>query len=38
MPEAEFMLFHGAIYLAKSAKSNSIYKSIQATRKAVEDY
>jgi putative ATPase len=38
MPEAEFMLFHGAIYLAKSAKSNSIYKSIQATRKAVEEY
>ncbi len=37
-PEAEFMLFHGAIYLAKSAKSNSIYKSIQATRKAVEEH
>lgn len=37
-PEAEFMLFHGAIYLAKSAKSNSIYKSIQATIKAVEEY
>ncbi|MCK9466935.1 MAG: replication-associated recombination protein A [Candidatus Absconditabacterales bacterium] len=38
LPEAEFALFHGAIYLAKSTKSNSIYKSMQSTRIAVEEY
>lgn len=37
-PEAEFMLFHGAIYLSKSIKSNAVYKSIEKTRKAVENY
>lgn len=38
LPEAEFMIFHWAIFLAKSAKSNAIYKSIQSTRKSVEEY
>ncbi|HPC34789.1 MAG TPA: replication-associated recombination protein A [Candidatus Absconditabacterales bacterium] len=37
-PEAEFALFHAAIYLAKSAKSNAVYKSILDTRKAVEEF
>lgn len=32
MPEAEFMLFHGSIYLAKSAKSNAVYKAMLLTR------
>lgn len=31
-PEAEFMLFHGAIFLAKSAKSNAVYKAILLTK------
>lgn len=38
LPEAEFMLFHGAIYLAKSAKSNSVYKAMQTSRKLVDEY
>lgn len=37
MPEAEFMLFHGAIFLAKSKKSNKVYKAIQWTRRDVEE-
>ncbi|HKL44305.1 MAG TPA: replication-associated recombination protein A [Candidatus Absconditabacterales bacterium] len=37
LPEAEFMLFHGAIFLAKSKKSNKVYKAIQGTRRDVEE-
>lgn len=37
MPEAEFMLFHGAIYLAKSAKSNAVYKAMLMTRQDVNE-
>jgi len=37
LPEAEFMLFHGAIFLAKSKKSNKVYKAIQWTRRDVEE-
>lgn len=36
-PEAEFMLFHWAIYLANSIKSNAVYKAIKWTRKDVEE-
>lgn len=35
-PEAEFMLFHGAIFLAKSNKSNAVYKAMLKTRQDVE--
>jgi putative ATPase len=34
--KAEFMLFHGAIFLAKSNKSNAVYKAILKTRQDVE--
>jgi putative ATPase len=30
------MLFHGAIFLAKSAKSNAVYKAMLLTRKDID--